>query len=184
MCVDSFSSTLQVLSSKGHTDWSGLHLSRLLAKNYSKAPRVSMIIWRSVLGWSIEASTLEKPRPRPRISRVFEAEGQIFLHFRGPIEAEGSLKVQGFFEGVPRRTLKLWGEAKGNIFEDFRGFLEKPRKNDLFWYQYSSKIRGFSRILEKIGEFTLLRFFRGYLESLEFRGWGLEKQKSLRKFRG
>ena len=42
------------------------------------------------LGWSIEASTLEKPRPQPRISRVFEAEGQIFLHFRGPIEAEGS----------------------------------------------------------------------------------------------
>ena len=54
-----------------------------------------------------EASTLKKPQPWPRILRGFEAEGQIFLHFRGPIEAEGSLKVQGFFEGVPRRTLKL-----------------------------------------------------------------------------
>lgn len=51
-----------------------------------------LFVTRVVLqvGWSIEASTLEKPQPWPRISRVFEAEGQIFLHFRGPIEAEGS----------------------------------------------------------------------------------------------
>ena len=33
------------------------------------------------LGWLIEASTLENPRPRPRISRVFEAEGQNFQTF-------------------------------------------------------------------------------------------------------
>ena len=40
LCMDSFSSTLQVLSSKGHTDRSGLHLSRVFTKNYSTTPRI------------------------------------------------------------------------------------------------------------------------------------------------
>ena len=35
------------------------------------------------VGWSNEASTLENPRPRPRISRFFEVEGSFSFKFRG-----------------------------------------------------------------------------------------------------
>ena len=79
------------------------------------------------------ASTLESPRPRPRSSRVFEAEGWLFFKFRGLIEAEGwlfsifrglieaedSLKLRGIFEGNTRRNLKVRGEVHGTIFEVF-----------------------------------------------------------------
>ena len=36
-----------------------------------------------LLGWSIEASKLENPRPQPRVSRVLEVEGSLFSKFRG-----------------------------------------------------------------------------------------------------
>ena len=87
-----------------------------------------IIINTYLVGRSIEASTLENPRTRTRILRVFEAKGQLFFRFRGSFEVEGSLKVRGFF--------KAW------VRSNFRGFLKKPRKNSL-------KTRGFSRILEK-----------------------------------
>ena len=85
------------------------------------------------VGWSIVASTLESPRPRPRSSRVFEAEGWLFFKFRGLIKAEGwlfsifrglieaedSLKLRGIFKGNPRRHPKVRGEVNGTIFEVF-----------------------------------------------------------------
>ena len=37
-----------------------------------------------------EASTLENPQARPKISRVFRTEGLKLLNFRGPLEAEDS----------------------------------------------------------------------------------------------
>ena len=47
---------------------------------YSKRDFVQ-IVWK--LGWSIETSALENPRPRPQSSRVFEVKGSLFFKFRG-----------------------------------------------------------------------------------------------------
>ena len=69
-----------------------LTFNRTFDRTVSQLNRNDRVDSGCILGWSIEASALEKTRPQPRISRVFEAEGKNFLNFRGSFEAEGTQK--------------------------------------------------------------------------------------------
>ena len=71
-----------------------------------------------VVNWGLDPW---KTSPSASNFKVFEAEGQKFLNFWDPFEVEGSQKVWGFSRVSLKKTLKDWGEAEDNIFENFQG---------------------------------------------------------------
>ena len=132
------------------------------------------------LGWSNEASTLEIPRPRPQISRVFEVEASLFFRFRGFSRPRLAEKFEDFLRVYLEKPSKIKARLRSwmlRIFEDSSKNLEKMT-------YFVHKHRGFSRILEKSANLQVWGFFKGGLGSLEIRGWDLERLFLLRGFRG
>ena len=80
------------------------------------------------LGWSNEASTLEIPRPRPQISRVFEVEASLFFRFRGFSRPRLAEKFEDFLRVYLEKPSKIKARLRSwmlRIFEDSSKNLEK-----------------------------------------------------------